>query len=311
MSLAFADRDFYYGDIYFPPEEPIAGLLSKDYAKERAKLINPDHNDPTIKPGDPYPYQTHDESVPDLLERDGRRLVPSDEADARPQPNEFLQDTVDSERFPMRLLRRHHLGRSSRRRRVGGIRHAERRLGAGRDRRPHRRRAEPADAELRHRSRRRARSTSSSRASIRASRSRRRSRSRTASRSSCFSVQGGDSQDQNLLQFFLNVVEFGMNVQQATEAPNINSFQMRSSFGEHEIRPGRILLSRPTPQGVRGELTNMGYTLTFEDRTSGPINAILIDRAARHDVGRIDQPRRGLRHRVVAKNPDCPRMSRV
>jgi gamma-glutamyltranspeptidase/glutathione hydrolase len=43
-----------------------------------------------------------------------------------------------------------------------------------------------------------------------------------------FSVQGGDSQDQNLLQFFLNTVEFGMSVQRATEAPNINSFQMRS-----------------------------------------------------------------------------------
>ena len=40
MSLAFADRDFYYGDPYFAPDEPIQGLLSKDYAKERAKLIN-------------------------------------------------------------------------------------------------------------------------------------------------------------------------------------------------------------------------------------------------------------------------------
>src|SRR5687768_11131303 len=36
MSLAFADRDFYYGDPYFQPEEPIRGLLSKDYAKQRA-----------------------------------------------------------------------------------------------------------------------------------------------------------------------------------------------------------------------------------------------------------------------------------
>ncbi len=35
MNLAFADRDFYYGDPYFPPEEPIRGLLSKDYAKSR------------------------------------------------------------------------------------------------------------------------------------------------------------------------------------------------------------------------------------------------------------------------------------
>ncbi|MCK5411832.1 MAG: gamma-glutamyltransferase, partial [Gemmatimonadetes bacterium] len=35
MNLAFADRDFYYGDPYFPPDEPIEGLLSKEYAKER------------------------------------------------------------------------------------------------------------------------------------------------------------------------------------------------------------------------------------------------------------------------------------
>ena len=40
MNLTFADRDFYYGDPYFPPEEPMKGLLSKEYAKERAKLIN-------------------------------------------------------------------------------------------------------------------------------------------------------------------------------------------------------------------------------------------------------------------------------
>src|SRR5262249_2843769 len=40
-----------------------------------------------------------------------------------------------------------------------------------------------------------------------------------------FAVQGGDTQDQNLLQFFLNVVEFGMNVQEAVEGPNVNSYQ--------------------------------------------------------------------------------------
>jgi gamma-glutamyltranspeptidase/glutathione hydrolase len=92
-----------------------------------------------------------------------------------------------------------------------------------------------------------------------------------------FAVQGGDSQDQNLLQFFLNVVEFGMNVQEAVEAPNINSFQMRSSFGDHKTRLGRVLLADSMPPWVRAELRRMGYELTFEDRTSGPINAIMFD----------------------------------
>jgi len=57
MNLAFADRDFYYGDPYFPPAEPIRGLLSKEYAKERARLIDWERNDPGVKPGDPYPFQ--------------------------------------------------------------------------------------------------------------------------------------------------------------------------------------------------------------------------------------------------------------
>lgn len=93
-----------------------------------------------------------------------------------------------------------------------------------------------------------------------------------------FAVQGGDSQDQNLLQFFLNVVEFGMNVQEAAEAPNIESFQMRSSFGAHESRPGRLTLNEAVPAWVRAELQRMGYTIRTEAKTSGPINAIFFDR---------------------------------
>src|SRR5215208_5620436 len=50
MSLAFADRDFYYGDPYFPPDEPTKGLLSKEYAKDRFARINWERNDPNVKP---------------------------------------------------------------------------------------------------------------------------------------------------------------------------------------------------------------------------------------------------------------------
>jgi gamma-glutamyltranspeptidase/glutathione hydrolase len=56
MNLAFADRDFYYGDPAFAPEEPMKGLLSKAYAKERAKSINHVGNNATTAPGDPYPF---------------------------------------------------------------------------------------------------------------------------------------------------------------------------------------------------------------------------------------------------------------
>ena len=94
-----------------------------------------------------------------------------------------------------------------------------------------------------------------------------------------FAVQGGDSQDQNLLQFFLNVVEFGMTPQQASEAANINSEQMRSSFGAHESKPGYLMVHESLPPWVRDELSKMGYRLDPRAKTSGPINAIWLDRA--------------------------------
>src|SRR5947199_7336531 len=69
MSLAFADRDFYYGDPYFPPDEPVKGLLSKEYARQRATQINWDHNDPKAGPGDPYPFQGQTNPFKSLLEK--------------------------------------------------------------------------------------------------------------------------------------------------------------------------------------------------------------------------------------------------
>jgi gamma-glutamyltranspeptidase / glutathione hydrolase len=92
-----------------------------------------------------------------------------------------------------------------------------------------------------------------------------------------FAVQGGDTQDQNLLQMFLNVVEFDMTIQEAVEAANINSYQVSSSFGNHESIPGSLLLRNDTPPWVQKELIRMGYKLSFDDRSSGPINAIYFD----------------------------------
>jgi gamma-glutamyltranspeptidase/glutathione hydrolase len=92
-----------------------------------------------------------------------------------------------------------------------------------------------------------------------------------------FAVQGGDTQDQNLLQFLLNVVEFGMTVQEAVEAANITSFQMRNSFGDHESQPGRVIVRDDTPPWVRQELRDRGYRVETQSRTSGPINAIFFD----------------------------------
>jgi gamma-glutamyltranspeptidase/glutathione hydrolase len=272
MSLAFADRDFYYGDTYFPPVEPLAGLLSKAYAKERAKLIKPDRNDPAIRPGDPYPFQSGANPFNDLLNK--WKVVPSDRQTLAPQSH-YVDDTdehfktdfyagttsveaADAEGWVVSVTP------------SGGWIPAviAGHTGVGMSQRAQSFVTDPAEGPFN---------------VIEPGKHPRVTLTPTLALKDgkpylCFSVQGGDSQDQNLLQFFLNVVEFGMNVQQAAEAPNINSFQMRSSFGEHEIRPGRILVASSTPQNVRDELTRMGYTLEFEARTSGPINAIFLDR---------------------------------
>ena len=97
-----------------------------------------------------------------------------------------------------------------------------------------------------------------------------------------FAVQGGDTQDQNLLQCFLNVVEFGMTIQQACEAANINSNQLWLSLGgtktnERKPHPGEILVNNSTPEATRNELKKMGYKVQTGNRTSGPINAIYFD----------------------------------
>ena len=68
MNLSFTDRDFYYGDPYFPPAGPIAELLSKTYARDRREQINWLRNDPLVRPGDPYPYQGEVNPFADLLD---------------------------------------------------------------------------------------------------------------------------------------------------------------------------------------------------------------------------------------------------
>jgi gamma-glutamyltranspeptidase/glutathione hydrolase len=98
----------------------------------------------------------------------------------------------------------------------------------------------------------------------------------------CFGVQGGDTQDQNLLQFFLNMVEFGMTVQQASEAANFNTNQLWLSLGGSKLkdripRAGNILLPRNASEELKTNLKKMGYQITLGDRTSGPINAIYFD----------------------------------
>jgi gamma-glutamyltranspeptidase/glutathione hydrolase len=280
MNLAFADRDFYYGDPYFPPAEPVQGLLSKEYAKARLREVNWSRNDSTAKPGDPYPYQGEKNPFAEQLAR--WTVVPAPDSIVKSGQQDRPVPTQSSSEPDSAFREQFYAGTTS-------IEAADEagwvvsitpsggwvpaviagRTGVGLSQRAQSfvTRAEDGPFNV-----------------IEPGKHPRVTLTPTLAMKSglpflSFAVQGGDSQDQNLLQFFLDIVEFGMTPQQAAEAPNINSYQMRSSFGEHESRPGRLLLASSTTDSVRTVLQQMGYTLEFEERTSGPINGILFDRS--------------------------------
>jgi gamma-glutamyltranspeptidase/glutathione hydrolase len=269
MNLAFADRDFYYGDPYAPPVEPIKGLLSKDYARERFTEINWQRNDPYVRPGDPYPFQGATNPYRELLEHwkpriaDRRRAAVDDEAPRLTHDQAFLAGTTsiqaaDAEGWVVSITP------------SGGWVPAfiAGNTGVGLSQRMQSFVLDPAVNPYNVLAPgKRPRATLSPSMAL-----------RDGQPFLSFAVQGGDAQDQNLLQFFLNMVEFKMSVQQAVEAANVNSYQMHASFGDHTTEPGRLVMRNDTPARVQAELSSMGYHLEGWERTSGPINAIFIDR---------------------------------
>jgi gamma-glutamyltranspeptidase/glutathione hydrolase len=262
MNLAFADRDYYYGDPYFDPVEPIEGLLSKGYAQQRASLIRPDRNNPYIEHGQPPGAKDERglfEKILDDLIGSNADLGDHDEAFFRGTTSIQAADkegwvvsvtpsggwvpavvagetgvglsqrmqsfVLDPEQNPYNVLEP---GKRPRVTLTPGM--------ALKDGKPY----------------------------------------------LSFAVQGGDAQDQMLLQFFLNIVEFGMNVQQAAEADNFLSYQLQQSFGQHIKEPGRLGVNESVNDYTREQLTKMGYWVEVGfwgeyKNTSGPINAIYFD----------------------------------
>lgn len=265
MNLAFADRDFYYGDPAFAPEEPMKGLLSKEYAKQRAKLINPDKNDPQASPGDPYVFENKINPFAELLQKWNDKkmgFVPHH----LNQNDQFLEqfaagttsiEATDEEGWvvsitpsggwvPACIAGNTGIGMSQRMQSFV-LDEKENPFNV----------VEPG---------KRPRVTLTPSLAL-----------KDGKPFLSFAKQAGDEQDQLLLQFFLNMVEFNMTVQEACEAPSFKTYQMYSSFGDHEKVIGGLTLNSAMPDWIRKELTGMGYKISYQERTSGPINAIYFD----------------------------------
>ena len=92
-----------------------------------------------------------------------------------------------------------------------------------------------------------------------------------------FGTPGSDTQPQTQLQFFLNVVEFGMNVQQALEAPAVISSNFRSSYYPHDVA-GKLMAPAALPKNVLDELAAMGHHLDIRDvKGVGSVKAIIVN----------------------------------
>jgi gamma-glutamyltranspeptidase/glutathione hydrolase len=290
LNMTFADRDFYYGDPNKQPVEPMTGLLSKSYAKERLAQIDTSKNISTIGPGDPYPHQgeinpythfieqlriaqdsgsfrqvtpTHDQRMAnigtvheqkeqDYQERLWRGTTTVEAAD---EEGWFISITPSGGWIPAVVAGNTGIGLSQRMQSFV-LDSALNPFNV----------VEPG---------KRPRVTLTPSLAI-----------KDGEPYMAFGVQGGDTQDQNLVQFFLNVVEFGMTLQQAAEASNFNTNQLWLSLGGSTIqdrkpRPGQLLLNSRTPSTTIEALKKKGYQIKTEERTSGPINAILLDKRFR------------------------------
>ncbi len=277
MNLTFADRDFYYGDPYFPPAEPMKGLLSKEYAKQRAAQIKWDMNDANAGPGDPYPFEGKTNPYLDLLKQRAsategdRNFVPAHDSSISFNDPAYMErmwmgttsvEAADKDGWVVSITP------------SGGWLPAciAGKTGVGMSQRFQ---SFVLDAKINPfnvlEPGKRPRVTLTPTLEM-----------KYGKPFMSWAVQGGDTQDQNLLQCFLNVVEFGMTIQQACEAANINSNQLWLSLGgsktdDRRPRAGEILVSNATPEATRNELKKMGYKVQTGNRTSGPINGIYFD----------------------------------
>jgi gamma-glutamyltranspeptidase/glutathione hydrolase len=262
VKLAFADRDVYYGDPKFSkiPEEI---LLSKDYAAERRKLIDPAHASLEHRPGSigtriALPTTStasvgpvNDTTCVNVVDRQGNAFsatpsgawLPSVIAGDTGIPfTSRLQSFVMTQGHPNQL-------QPGKRPRVT---------------------LSPTLV------------------------------TRDGKLEMIMSTPGGDNQDQAMLQVLLNIIDFGMSPQEAVEAPRFQTEHFYSSFAGHEFTPGRLNLEGRFPASTADALRTLGHRIAVTGDWSnssaptviwvhdGVLNGGADPRRARFVFGRLD-----------------------
>jgi gamma-glutamyltranspeptidase/glutathione hydrolase len=252
MKLAFADREFYYGDPDFA-RVPLRMLLSKKYAYERRELVDAGRASMELRPGGRPPIKAMSVSEVNAefagragaggRQGDTTKLEVIDAAgnmvSATPSGGWLASSpVVPGLGFPL------------------GTRGQMFSLVEG-----HPNCLEPG---------KRPRTTLTPTLAVAKSRM-----------GMAFGSPGGDAQDQWALQFFLNVIEFGMSLQEAVEAPTFWTDHFPSSFYPRTADPGSLNIEKRVPAAVIDELKSRGHVAwPYPEWSGGNTLAASIDPAS-------------------------------
>ncbi|PYV15771.1 MAG: gamma-glutamyltransferase, partial [Acidobacteria bacterium] len=245
--LAHADKEKHYGDpdfVYVPRQ----GLLSREYAAQRAALIDRAHASRELRPGDPYPFDAAPESRPPDLHlgpiapRAGDRgttgiRVADAEGNmfsATPSGGWFMDSPIIPE-----------LGL------VLGTRCQMFYLDEG-----HAKVLAPGKQP-----------TTSLSSSLVTERGEPRC---------VFGMPGADRQDQGSLQFFLNVIDFGMGIQEALDAPRVWTSHFPSLFWPRQAFPARAHVERSFPPEITESLRRLGHEVVIEEPWTGDFTMVVM-----------------------------------
>ena len=248
MKLAFADREWYYADPDYVGV-PEHGLLSKEYAAERRKLIDPESPSLKLSPGDPYPFhgeQLAHAPIPDSIPfrpdppgTTGTRVADADGNvfSATPSGGWYTASPIiDGLGFVLGTRCQSFFLEPDRANRL-----------------------EPG---------KRPRTTLTPTLAM-----------KDGQPYMAWGTPGGDAQDQVNLQFLLNVLEFGMDIQEALDAPLIQILDFPPSFFPRETQPGVMRVESRMAQSTVDALSDMGHTVLDAGPWSiGDATALMLDR---------------------------------
>ncbi len=252
IKLAYADRDRYYGD---PDFVTVPGdvLLSAPYAAARRALIDPKHASLEQRPGDPAhgAAQLPADSIP----LEGRQTTGAASAFSRPQQDTELQkehgDTTslqvvdaDGDLFSATPSSGWILGGAF----IAG------RTGVPMSNRMQAFHLDPSSPNVLAGGKR-PRTTLTPTVVL-----------KDGAPFLAIGTPGGDSQDQQILLVLLNIIDFGMDVQAAIEAPRVNSLHPVSSFDNHRPQPGVLEVETSLPAQVLDDLKARGHVLLLRPR---------------------------------------------